>query len=82
MNLQLSDSLLKKTPWRGQRRSLRRAASGDDARRHRVLLSPAERRCMRAVGARRSGARSRCRLVRLAAGRSFDARTSALLPRR
>jgi hypothetical protein len=72
---------MKKMPWRGQRRSLRRAAD-PGAPRHSGSLSFEERMAIRHTASRRGEAPRRTRHPRRCAHRSHGQRTALLLQRR
>jgi hypothetical protein len=71
---------LKKSPARGQRRSLRRAAGC--GWRHRMLIAPAAKPSERRLNSRRGQKERRFRLARTPARPGCHPRTSVLLERR
>ncbi len=76
-----SSSLNPKTvPPRGQRRSLRRAAMGEQ--RSETLISPTATAIARRLNSRRGQKERRCRLARSAARPSVQERTTTMLVRR
>ncbi len=80
MSLHLSSVPSKTVPWRGQRRSLRRAPAG--AQRCETLLSPTSTALYRLLNSRRGQKDRRFRLARSAARPACRIRSPILLARR